>query len=68
MTVREMINELNGFDDDMQVVIRGCNSGGYVDWTHNQYNDGIQKRKLRAHFGSDSEVVVIFGEDQAGMI
>ena len=68
MTVREMINELNGFDDDMQVVIKGCNSGGYVDWTYDQYSDGIGQRKIRTHFGDDKEAVVIFGEEQAGMI
>ena len=67
MTVREMINELSGFDDNMQVVIKGSMTD-YVDWTYDQYSDGIAQRKIRTHFGNDREAVVIFGEDQAGMI
>ena len=61
MTVKELIIELEGYDEDMPVVCRGANSGGYVDST-----DGADTTEVTAFWGNDYTAVLISGS-QVGM-
>ena len=64
MTVIELIDKLQKYDKDMEVVIQGANSGGYVDWTR-----GAGQEILNSFWSDDEkEVVVIYADDQAGRI
>ena len=62
MTVRELINELECFDDDMKVVMKPSNS---------MYVDGISctdTRELRAFYGENKDVLVLFSDGQVGAV
>ena len=61
MTVRELIEELEDYDGNMRVVIRSCNSGGYVDST--KY---VSRTEVTGFWGNDYEAVLISGS-QVGM-
>lgn len=62
MTVRDLINELEHFNDDMEVVIKPSNSM-YVDGI-----SGTNTRKLRSFYGEDREVLVVTSDGQVGAI
>lgn len=62
MTVKDLINELQHFDEDMQVVLQSGNSN---------YAEGISfavKRELAPFRGPDRNVVVIIAGSQCGTI
>lgn len=62
MTVRELINELEYYDDDMEVVMKPSNS---------MYVDGIvetETNELRSFYGDDREVVVLTSDGQEGAV
>ena len=62
MTVRELIEELECYNDDMEVVMKPSNS---------TYVDGINEPKvkeLRAFFGEDRKVLVLTSSGQEGAV
>lgn len=62
MTIRELIDELEYFDENTEVVMQGVNS---------MYVDSISHattKELRANWGKDREVVVLVAEDQEGAV
>lgn len=61
MTVQQLIDELKYYNEDMEVVIRGGNSGGYVDST-----DNVSTTEVTGFWGNDYEAVLISGS-QVGM-
>ena len=61
MTVKELKNTLEYYDEDMEVLINGDNSGGYVD----SIND-TDIEDIRAFYGNDFQAVVLNGR-QVGM-
>jgi hypothetical protein len=65
MTVRELINELEGYDDDTRVVFLPINSYYYVE----DISSYLSKRKISS-FWSDKEfdALVIRGGQQCGSI
>ena len=62
MTVRELIDELECFDDDMEVVMKPSNSM-YVDWI-----GGAREKELRSFYGNDTTVLVLTSDGQAGAV
>lgn len=62
MTTRELINILERYDDNTEVVTNGQNSGGYVNTTYN-----VRVGTVRSMFGKDFQAVIIDG-DQVGMV
>ncbi len=62
MTVRELIEELERFDDDMEVVTQHENSM-YVDGI-----SGAKKKELRAFYGNDRDVLVLTSNGQEGAV
>lgn len=62
MTVRELIDELERFNDDMEVVMKPNNSI-YADGIN-----GITVKELRAFWGSDRDVLVITSSGQEGAV
>lgn len=62
MTVRELIEELECFDGDMEVVIKASNSM-YVDGI-----SGATEKELRSFYGSDRNVLVILPDGQLGAV
>ena len=62
MTVRELIEELENFDDDMEVVMKPSNSI-YVDSIR-----GAIKKEMTAMYGEDREVLVILSYGQEGSV
>ena len=62
MTVRELIEELECFDEDMEVVMQPSNSM-YVDVIN-----GASTEELRAFYGDDREVLVITSSGQEGAV
>lgn len=62
MTVRELIEELECFDEDMEVVMKPSNSM-YVDGIN-----GASTEELRAFYGDDREVLVITSSGQEGAV
>ena len=63
MTVRELIDYLEGYDEEMEVVMKGANSGGYVD----SISD-FDERELRSFYGNNRDVLVILARSQVGMV
>lgn len=63
MTVKELINELEYFDDNDEIVVCGSNTD-YVD----EPCYTIDKTEMRSFWGNDRTVVVIKGNSQLGMI
>lgn len=62
MTVGELINELEGFDKDLEIVIKPSNS---------IYAEGIRgthKVQLRSPFGENRNVLVITSVGQEGAV
>ena len=62
MTIRQLINELECFDDDMEVVMGSTNS---------MYVNSIRcatTKELAAFYGEDREVVVLKADNQIGAI
>lgn len=62
MTVKELIEELESFDGDMEVVMKPSNS---------IYVDGVceaSKYKLRAFYGEDRNVLVLMSSGQEGAL
>lgn len=62
MTVRELIEELECFDDDMEVVMKPSNSM-YVDGI-----SGAETKELRSFYGEDRNVLVITSSGQEGAV
>lgn len=62
MTVRELIEELECFDDDMEVVMKPSNSM-YVDRIN-----GTATKELRAFYGENRDVLVITSDGQQGAV
>lgn len=62
MTVRELIEELECFDEDMEVVMQPSNSM-YVDGIN-----GASTEELRTFYGDDREVLVITSSGQEGAV
>ena len=62
MTVRELIEELECFDEDMEVVMRPSNSM-YVDGIN-----GASTEELRAFYGDNKEVLVSTSSGQEGAV
>ena len=62
MTVRELIDELNRFEDDIEVVMKPCNS----DYVHNICE--AERRNVRGFWNDKTENVVLFAYDQTGAI
>lgn len=62
MTVNELIYELKNYDGNMRVVIRGCNSGGYVDST-----EYVNTTEVTSFWGNDFKAVLIGGGEQLGI-
>lgn len=62
MTVRELIDELECFDDDMEVVMKPSNSM-YVDAI-----SGSDTRELRSFYGENREVLVLTSDGQEGAV
>ena len=61
MTIRELINELQEYDENIEIVFNPENSD-YVDSPRS-----IQKKEVRAFWGKDYKAIVIKGE-QVGMV
>ena len=62
MTVRELIEELKNFDNNMEVVIKPINS---------MYVDGINRattKELKAFYGNNREVLVLVSSGQEGAV
>ena len=62
MTVKDLICELENFDEDMEVLIQSSN---------NRYADsifGAAEKELRSFYGNDREVLVIVSSGQAGAV
>lgn len=62
MTVRELIEKLECYNDDMEVVMRPINS---------IYVDGINEAitmELRAFWGNNREVLVLTSDGQEGAV
>ena len=62
MTVRDLIDELECFGDDMEVVIQPSNSM-YVDGIN-----GANIKELRSFYGEDRNVLVICSSGQIGAV
>lgn len=62
MTVGELRELLEEFDDDMEVVMKPSNSI-YADGIR-----GVATKELRANWGSDREVLVITSDGQEGAV
>lgn len=62
MTVRELIYELEQYDEDMEVVMKPSNSM-YVDEIA-----GSDCEELRAFYGENQEVVVLGSGGQCGAV
>ena len=62
MTVRELIEMLEGEDPDMRVVVSGDNGGGYVDDIQN-----TEIEEMRKFYGGSEEVLILSGQ-QVGMV
>lgn len=62
MTVRELIEILEGFNGDMEVVMQPSNSM-YVDGI-----DGASTEELRAFYGENRKVLVISSSGQKGSV
>lgn len=62
MTVADLISELECYDEDMEVIIKGSNS---------MYVDSIRttmESEVRAFYGDDWSAVVICGDEQVGAV
>lgn len=62
MTVRDLIDLLNDFNGDMEVVMKPSNSM-YVDAVCN-----IKQSELNAFWGEDKKVCVITSDGQVGSV
>ena len=63
MTIKELKNMLNDFNDDDRVVI---NVDGYKWDISEEYDNRPCKRKIKGCWGNDFEAVVIYLDDQVG--
>ena len=63
MTIGELKGILEYYDEDMEVVFHGGNSGGYVD----EIRDSTATKNVRAFWGNNFRAVVLYGE-QVGMV
>lgn len=62
MTVRDLINELEYYDDNIEIVMQTSN---------NLYADGIggvETNELKSFYGDDREVLVLMSDGQKGMV
>ena len=63
MTIKELKNMLNDFNDDDRVVI---NVDGYKWYMSEEYDNRPRKRKIKSCWDNDFEAVVIYLDDQVG--
>lgn len=62
MTIKELINELENFDENMEVVMGSTNS---------MYVNSIRcatTKELAAFFGKDREVILLKADNQIGAV
>lgn len=62
MTVRDLIDELENYDEDLEVVFRGSNT---------MYVDSIETtdiNEVRAFYGNDWKAVVLYADQQVGAV
>lgn len=62
MTVRDLINELENYDKDLEVVFKGSNTM-YVDSIRT-----IGTNEVHAFYGNDWEAVVLYADQQVGAV
>ena len=62
MTVRELIEELEEFDEDMEVVFKPSNSH-YVDSV-----GYLKEKEISSFYGSDRKAVVLVSDGQTGAV
>lgn len=62
MTVREFINELEYYDEDMELVMKPRNSS-YVSLVK-----GVDIREISRFWGEDKRMLVIMADDQIGSV
>lgn len=66
MTVRELIDILESYDDDMEVII-GMRQTYGTDFAM-EINYDVEERKIRAFYGKDYKAVVITEGSQCGAV
>lgn len=66
MTIRELINELENFDEDMEVLI-GMQQRYGTDFAMS-IQDNIEEYTIRAFYGDDYKAVVITEGSQCGAV
>lgn len=62
MTVRDLIDELENYDEDMEVVFRGSNAM-YVETIGTTGTN-----EIKAFYGKNWEAVVLYGNQQVGAV
>lgn len=62
MTVKDLICELENFDEDMEVLIQSTNTI-YADSIC-----GTEEKELRSFYGNDRKVLVIVSSGQVGAV
>lgn len=62
MTVRELINELENYRGDMEVVMQPYNSS----YAHEISK--LKTKELRSSFGEDRKVIAIMSDGQEGLL
>ena len=62
MTVKELIYELENFDEDMEVVFQTSNS------IYANSICGAEEKELRSFYGNDRDVLVIVSGGQVGAV
>lgn len=62
MKVRDLINELEQYDEDLIVVFKSVNS------LYSEYISGLMQMELKSLRGDDKEVVVLESDGQAGAV
>lgn len=56
MTVGELIEELQCYDEDIEVGFMGANSGGYIDSA-----ESVTTTEVNCFYSDPTEMVVIYG-------
>lgn len=67
MTVRDLMDILENFDEDMEIRI-GMRQAYGTDFAMTIDKYDIEERKIRAFYGNDYKAVVITEESQCGAV
>lgn len=62
MTVRELREMLEEYDDNSRVLFEPVNSGGYVE----SFENAIGHRPITAFYGNDYEAIILVSGGQVG--